>query len=225
MHLGSSNSVCDPLIVRTLEFVQPRTLVDFGAGAGKNGRLARAAVPSCHCTAVEGHPPTAAHLRAEGVYDSVYGGLLQNWLVDAVRDGEYADVAIFGDVLEHLRPGEGHRVLRQALRVFRHVLVVVPLHDVFQDAIEGNELEVHRAYITVGWFDRYRPEWQHIAREGRYTVIAVHLTPQVPLSMGRRLSRGGFHTALVGLQLLGLARPTVEVLKRVTRPFRHAKRN
>jgi hypothetical protein len=128
---GSSASLCDDVLRLQLRQLAPARVVDFGAGAGKNGRIVREVLGSgSHLVAVEGFERTAAILSAQGPYDEVHHSLLQTWIE---RYDGHSDLAVFGDVLEHLSRNEIHRVLRTCLRKFDHVIVVVPLHDIFQD--------------------------------------------------------------------------------------------
>src|SRR5262245_12120377 len=117
---GSSTSLCDHIVVHQLRQLQPKEVVDFGAGAGKNGNLVREALGTkCRLVGVEGFERAASALVASGTYDQVEHALLQDW-VD--RDESQHDLAIFGDVLEHLTPREIHSVLTRCLRHFDHVI-------------------------------------------------------------------------------------------------------
>jgi hypothetical protein len=218
MHLGASNSLTDYIVEQALRDIRPRSWVDFGAGAGKYGQMVKRVLgEDCRLTAVEGYAPTVAYLRDAKIYETVHESLLQNWLADAAQGGQFHDVAIFGDVLEHLTPRQGHAAIETALSVFTHVFIVVPLHDIFQDSIEGNDLEIHRSYITPQWFDRYQPVQKHIVCGERYTVLLVHLTQSSPAPAVRRIVGACFHAGMLVLQPVGLARPMVELLKRVGR--------
>jgi hypothetical protein len=215
---GASTWLCDYIVEQQLRQLKPKEVVDFGAGAGKNGQLTRRALgSSCKTIAVEGFERTAAQLKERGIYDRVDTALLQQW-VDH-DDGRYA-VAIFGDVIEHLTPRQIHYVLRKCLDKFSHVIIVVPLYDIFQDDAYGNELEIHRSYITGGFFDRYKPIEKHVVKSNEFTImnllIATHPEAQ-PLY--RRFLWRVFHVTMLTLQPLGLARPLVDVLKRFGRKY------
>jgi hypothetical protein len=68
--------------------------------------------------------------------------------------------------------------MRSAMEQFDHIIIVVPLHDIFQDDSYGNGLEIHWAYITHHFFDRYKPVEKHIVREmsTRYERAHSHET-------------------------------------------------
>ncbi|MCI0591224.1 MAG: hypothetical protein L0Y67_06440 [Gammaproteobacteria bacterium] len=210
---GSSTWLCDYIVEHQLRLLQPKEVVDFGAGGGKNGLLVRRALGNeSKLIAVEGYEKSARMLAERGGYDRVDTGLLQDWVRSDA--GRYS-LAIFGDVLEHMTPRQIHDVMEKCFDKFDHVIVVVPLHDIFQDEAYGNPLEVHRAYITNGFFDRYKPIEKHIIASTEFTIMNLLIaTRQVKHPLYRRFFRLVFHTLMLVLQPLGLARPFVEVLKR-----------
>jgi hypothetical protein len=214
---GTSTSVCDYIVQHQIKACRPASVVDFGAGAGKNGHLVRGALPaaSCSLTAVEGFEGAARMLEQGGVYDRVECALIQDWVE---RDGGRYSLAIFGDVLEHLPPRQIHRVLRACFTKFDHIIIVVPLNDIFQDDVYGNQLEVHRAYVTPAFFDRYRPVEQHIVKGGGYTMMNVLImTQETQRDWQRRALAVSFDVVMKCLQPIGLARSFVDLLKPVVR--------
>jgi hypothetical protein len=212
---GSSTSACEWVVRRQLEVIKPTTLVDFGAGGGKQGNLARSVLgTSCRLIAVEGYLPSVEHLRTHGPYDEVHHALLQDWIGAAT--GHY-DVALFGDVLEHVPPRTIRRVMERCQTLFDHILINIPLHDLYQDDSYGNALEIHRAFITEHFFDRYHPVERHLVQAGRYTIMNVRISkggraPGVPARL--------LNAYLRATQPIGLARPTVDLLKRYGRRFK-----
>jgi hypothetical protein len=215
---GASTWLCDYIVEQQLRHLRPDDLVDFGAGAGKNGRLARRALGTdCKTIAVEGFERTAATLKERGIYDRVDTALLQQWVDN--DEGKYS-CALFGDVIEHLTPRQIHYVLRKCLDKFAHVIIVVPLYDIFQDDAYGNELEIHRSYITSGFFDRYKPVEKHVVKGGEFSIMNLLITthPQLP-PLYRRFLWRVFHVTMLVLQPLGLARPLVDLMKRFGRKY------
>ena len=211
---GGSVKLCDFVLKHQLEELQPLQVVDFGAGGGKNGRIARRILQdSVKLIAVEGSEITTKMLSDEGPYDEVYNALIQDWVF---KDSNIYDLAIFGDVLEHLKPKDIHTVIRQCLNKFKHIIVICPLHDIFQDDFYGNPLEVHQTYITSKFFDRYNCIEKHIVKGGKWTIMNVHILPVCESAepIWRKLSWFIFHRAMLVLQPLGMARPFVKFLKR-----------
>jgi hypothetical protein len=154
----------------------------------------------------------------KGWYDEVHHALLEGW-IEAVR-GHY-DLAVFGDVLEHLRPRQIHRVIRRGLRTFDRLVIVVPLCDLFQGESYGNPLEVHRTYITEAFFDRYHPVEKHIYRGAKWTIMNVCLLANRPRArLCRRLAWYTFDRCVVLLQPFGLARPFATVIRKCFRRYK-----
>ena len=135
-----------------------------------------------------------------------------NWMT--ANRNQY-DLAIFGDVLEHLTTGEIHRVMSHCLKSFKAIIIVCPLHEIFQDEAYGNPLEIHHSYITEDFFDRYDCREKHIVRSGAWIIMNVLIDAQsVPASLTNRLAWGIFHRVVMLLQPFGLARPLVSFLKK-----------
>lgn len=209
---GSSATLCDFVVENQLRKLRPKNVVDFGAGAGKNAQLIRNALGQVEAIAVEGYEPAVRALKAQQAYSRAEHALIQDW-IDSDK-GQYS-VAIFGDVIEHLTPREIHKVIRGCLQKFDHIIIVVPLHDIFQDDSYGNELEVHKAYVTEGFFDRYKPVEKHII-EGSYTIMNLLISSRrAKKPLIKRVMWGGFHASMLALQPLGLARPLVSLIKAV----------
>jgi predicted SAM-dependent methyltransferase len=163
--------------------------------------------------AIEGHKKTADMLTKEKLYDEVHQIFIQDWISSTNK--EVFDLAIFGDVLEHLEPKEIRRVIDQCIRFFKEIIVICPLYDIFQDDSYRNPVEVHQTYITSTFFDRYNPVEKHIIRGEEWIIMNVCILStyeQKPLY--RRLSWFAFHKCMLILQPIGLARPFVNFLKR-----------
>jgi hypothetical protein len=216
---GTSSALCDYILQHQLQETAPASIVDFGAGGGKIGRLVRETLsPSCRLEAVEGYAPSARLLAQLGVYNVVHHELIQEWLKS--RAGDRYDLAIFGDVLEHLAPRELHRVLGTCVGIFKEIIIVVPLCDLFQGPLHGNPLEAHRTYVTPGFFDRYRPIEKHIVHGDEWTIMNVRMSvcPFPQLHRGA-VQRAG-HACVVVLQSFGTAQPLVYFLRRAFRRAR-----
>jgi hypothetical protein len=145
--------------------ISPATVVDFGAGRGLMGQLCRDALGSdVHLTAVEGCPSTIPLLHKSGIYNQVDEALINDWVV---KNKEPFDLAIYGDVLEHLTRRQAFAALSETLRFARNVIVNVPLRNLQQDGSEANPLEEHRAYFTEHCFlSRYLIQEMHFVNAG-----------------------------------------------------------
>ena len=217
---GTSVNYLDDVLERQLLTIDPKKIVDFGAGGGKNGKIVRRVLgDSVHVAAVEGFQPTAKMLQASGIYTEVCYGLIQDWLKNST---EHYDLAIFGDVLEHLTVSEIHWVMRKCLKRFGCIIVIVPLCDIFQLESYGNKLEIHKSYITESFFNRYKPEEKHIKVGEHYTIMNVKIitnTKKQPFTL-RRFGKKMIQPFIPILQPLGLALPLVRLLQLVGKMLR-----
>ena len=157
---GFSSPECDYILRHQLGLIQPMSIVDFGAGAGKVGKIAKEILEhSYKIVAVEGNDKTAQMLVRDGQYHKVSNSLIQDWIED--NSNSY-DLAVFGDVLEHMSVAKINRVMQKCIQIFDHIIIHVPLHEILQDGGEAMPLETHRSYITANFFDRYLPTEKHI---------------------------------------------------------------
>jgi hypothetical protein len=173
---GGSLAQKDPYVTAQLLAIRPAAVVDFGAGAGKMGRLCREALgDSVRLTGVEGCPSTVEILKEARIYDAVEGALLQEWIS---RNKRQYDLAIFGDVLEHVTRREAFRALNAVTAFCRNVIVNVPLRNLQQDGNEVNPLEEHKAYLFEYDFDkRYIIREKHLFNpDPGYTMLNVWIT-------------------------------------------------
>lgn len=216
---GVSSWLCDFILRHQITETKPEQIVDFGAGGGKCGRIAREVLgKDVKLIAVEGYKKTADMLSEQGLYDEVHCSLIQNWVKTNIVS---YDLAIFGDVLEHLTSEEIHKVISQCMNVFKRILIVCPLHNIFQEAEYGNILEVHRTYITRHFFDRYNPNEVHIIRRKNQTIMNVSILPSSESKpLYRKLSLFVFDKCMLILQPIGLARPFVNLLKRTVMRYK-----
>ena len=208
---GSSANNCDYILKRQIEKLTPKTIVDFGPGAGKIGEIIRDTLHYDYTiTGVEGCAKTASMLAECGLYDKVHHCLIQDWIR---HNSSHYDLAIFGDVLEHLSHKELRRVVKKSLQLFDHVIIHVPLHAILQDDAYGNPLEIHRSYITERFFDRYRPTQKHIVTDG-YTIMNVMIQSRRKQELLlSSLCISLFHLLMVSLQPLGLARHFIDLVR------------
>ncbi len=216
---GTSGTWLDYILRHQLAETRPASVVDFGAGDGKNGRMIRDVLGTgCRTVAIEGFTPTVRMLESSGLYDEVHEALIQAW-----SEGNTVtyDLALFGDVLEHLTPREIHRVIRNCLPKFRELIVVVPLCHNQQDAVGGNRLEIHRSYVTPRAFRRYRPVEQHIVHAGYMDYMNVRIDSRAArIPWLRLLPQRLFHLAMLVLQPVGLARPLAWFLRHKLNRFK-----
>lgn len=219
---GFSSSLCDYILRHQIGLIRPRSIIDFGAGAGKVGKIAKEVLQfNYEIVAVEGDDKTAQMLVKEGQYHKVANNLIQDWIE---TNSEHYDLAVFGDVLEHLPIGEINRIMQKSTHIFDHIIIQVPLHEIFQDGGEALPLETHRSYITAKFFDKYRPTEKHIISEGnrpigigrRWLMMNVYIPCKIPkLPIYRLLSYWLYHSSVVICQKVGIIMPFTKALRRI----------
>ena len=150
---GVSRPLTDSIVRKQILRSKAAIAVDFGAGQGKYGMMLRDIFgKKVHITAVEVFANTARYLKRKKIYDTVVSSDCQTWLE---KNRQYYDLAVFGDILEHLRRDEIYRCIDIALNYFDKIIIVVPVGEERQGAIGGNIYEKHKTVITEDFFNRY----------------------------------------------------------------------
>ena len=133
-----------PQALAEIAAIDPQTVLDIGAGVGTWHRLR----PQGTWTAVEIWEPYVHKYGLRNLYDTVILGDARE--VDL--GGPY-DLAIAGDVLEHVPDPEG--LFNRLRSVARYVLVQIPVVHWPQGEVDGNPHEAHVAEVDAemlaGW--------------------------------------------------------------------------
>jgi len=169
--------------VAWLRALDPRRVIDAGCGFGRWGFLLRefCDIWNCrerpadwqlHLTALEAHAP---NIRAHHhfLYNAVVLGEAQRFFA---QTQERWDLAILGDMVEHMPKEEGLRLYADAGRVARAVLTVLPLGtDWPQDDKYGNPYERHRSTWELGELEPLGLVRARLYRDyqGRRFVMAI----------------------------------------------------
>lgn len=125
-------------------------IVDFGVGAGTYRDLLGEGFT---WVGVEGFEPYIEQFNLREKYNEI---IIKD-LREIVFPG--GDLAIFGDVLEHLDEGAMRQTVDYAKRVYTHLIVSIPVGHFPQGAVGGNELECHRTELTDQMFDEIFSEF------------------------------------------------------------------
>lgn len=210
LKLGGSSFQADWVIKHQIKTLNPKSVVDFGAGRGKNCKFVREILGTdVHITAVEGYKIAADLLLEDNLCDHVDNVLLEHWIDN--NDKNY-DLAIFGDVIEHLKPRAIREVINKSFSSFKHIIIVTPLYDIFQQDDYGNKLEDHKAYIGINFFEYYSPAEKHIiygAHCGtQYDIMNVLISTEFTdtRKFYKKILKRTRHYILTILQRVGLAR-------------------
>ncbi len=205
MQLGSSANDADYVFKNVVSQLNPKTVVDFGCGGGKIGKLVRECSEIATTIGVDGFKPAVEEAEKSGYYEKCVHGLIQNWIYSTT---EKYDLGIFGDVLEHLNPREIHKVVKKSTGIFKHIIIIAPLHECLQGVCYDNELEIHKTYITENFFDRYHPVQKFISRNGYWKPMFVLIDcGDNRISLVRRFKHTVFHNVVKSFQVFGSPRP------------------
>lgn len=141
------------------------TCLDVGAGAGKHGRMVRAAHPEAHITGVEIVTDYITRFKLTDIYSVVHNANVTALLADP--DVAY-DMVIMGDVLEHLRKSDGVDILHFMIYRCKWLLAIYP-EWLRQNSVEGYKAEAHRAH----WFPDDFVGFDHAMkrRDGKAAVV------------------------------------------------------
>lgn len=119
--------------------LDPHNVVDVGPGAGWWVNTLKPVTPESHWTAVEVFAPYVEKFNLNAIYDTV---VVCN-VLDARELLLSSDLVVFGDVIEHLAEQDARDLLTELLHYGVPVLVSVPIVACPQDAVGGNEHEIH----------------------------------------------------------------------------------
>ncbi|MGH2969524.1 MAG: hypothetical protein ACRDK0_10735 [Solirubrobacteraceae bacterium] len=141
-----------PAIVRIIQRLQPRALLDIGVGMGKFGLLAREYLAGdtgesrVVVDGIEGFEGYVTDVQ-RAIYDQLFIVDLREF---DFRSADY-DLYLMVDVIEHLDKALAHRLLAD---IAGTVLVSTPKED-YRAHYEHNPLEDHHSHWGVGDFSRY----------------------------------------------------------------------
>jgi hypothetical protein len=141
-----SASTFDETILKQLIKLNPTSILDIGAGAGKYGRLLRSALPECKIDAVEPTKKYIDQFHLNYTYNTIYEMNIEEYL-DKYPKHRY-DVIIMGDMLEHLYRSKVFDYIDFLLYKTNWILCIWPTN-LPQDDYEGNGYECHRSNFKL----------------------------------------------------------------------------
>ncbi|MBX9633728.1 MAG: class I SAM-dependent methyltransferase [Magnetospirillum sp.] len=116
------------------------TVVDGGCGSGTYKKLLGPHFPNATWIGIEAWQPYVAQFELERQYDRIVVSDLREVAFDRLGP---VDLAIFGDVLEHMTKAEAVEVVARARAVASYVLISIPVVDYPQDPVNDNPFEAH----------------------------------------------------------------------------------
>ncbi len=107
-------------VIDKVKQLQPKTIIDVGAGAGTYAKLLKPYVQS-HFVGVEIFKDYIETYKLKDLYDEI-------WLEDIRKyNSLQADLIIFGDVLEHMTKEEAISVWKVASQGCKYGIISVPI--------------------------------------------------------------------------------------------------
>lgn len=132
--------------------LEPKSILDVGAGFGRWGFLCR-----CHLGGgynLQSKPDQELRIDAieifsrniSSIYSAVYNNTFNEDARKAVRSCGKYDVIICGDMIEHLEKGEAWDLVGEMRsHASQAMIVIVPFGDCPQGIVDGNDCEIHRS--------------------------------------------------------------------------------
>jgi hypothetical protein len=118
------------------------SVLDVGPGSGTYHRLLNELLPGAHWTCIEIWEPYVEQFGLRDIYDSV----IVRDALDVPPLGSF-DLAIFGDVVEHVERESAERLVLQF--DWRSAIISMPVCEYPQGAHGGNPHEAHLATWSV----------------------------------------------------------------------------
>lgn len=136
--MGTSDPANKPWTQEKIVEINPKTVLDVGAGEGVYLNLIRESLGSnVLVNAVEVWQPYIDQFNLIHRYDRVFKSDVRE-----MKDFEY-DLVILGDILEHMSEDEAvmlwHKISLQA----KYAIISIPIIHYHQDALNGNPYEIH----------------------------------------------------------------------------------
>lgn len=121
-HIGESWLTFDSLTQHVVKTINPRRILDIGAGGGKYGALLKNVVPECELIALECDEMAFPQLREVGYHQIL--PITADKLYE--RSSELYDVVILGDVIEHMLHSQGRDLLEFLNYRSRYLIISTP---------------------------------------------------------------------------------------------------
>lgn len=161
-----NNSVNDDTM-RQINVISPKKAVDFGAGDGFYGKLLKYLLPKCHTVGVEIEKSYPKKFGLMDIYDELFVCSLEDFIDGITSD---YDLAIFGDVLEHLEEDSAKEIVRKAVGLFPYIIINSPVG--FQPHAHDIVSEIHRCGIEKHMFDDYNIiEWHTYSNNTMFNCL------------------------------------------------------
>jgi SAM-dependent methyltransferase len=124
-------------------------ILDIGVGSGTYAKLLKNnnVCVNTEIIGIEAWKPYIEQFALDSLYTKIIN---QDVRAIAWKDLGNFDVAIAGDVLEHVTKEEAIDIVEQVLDFSKTLIISIPVVHMPQDAYEGNPFEIH-----------VKPDWSH----------------------------------------------------------------
>lgn len=163
-----------PQIKKIIDRINPSTILDVGCGSGTYAKM----FPNVQKTGIEIWEPYIEQYELKKLYDNIIQEDVRNWTPDRIYD-----VAILGDVLEHMTIQEAKDVFQKIRVNSSSIIVSIPIGYYPQEEYEGNPYEKH---VVDHWTDTMvrevfgEPTWSQIDGEiGVYVWSPIPIRPKI----------------------------------------------
>ena len=163
-----------PQIRKIMERLKPSTMLDVGCGSGTYAKM----FPDVSKTGIEIWEPYIEQYGLKDLYNNLITADIRTW-----EPTRTYDVAILGDILEHMTVEEAKAVFEKIKGCSTSVIVSIPIGHYPQDEYEGNP---HEAHVVDHWTDEMvkdtfgKPTWGQIDNEiGIYVWSPINVRPKI----------------------------------------------
>jgi SAM-dependent methyltransferase len=141
-----SATTFDHILQDHVRNINPTSILDVGAGAGKNGRLIREMGYKGTLECLEPTKEYIQNYNLKNLYDVVHEANIDTFM-DTQFKFQY-DLVIFGDVLEHLFHSRVIDVLDYFLYKSKWIIIIWPTN-MPQDDWGNNPYEIHKSNFKI----------------------------------------------------------------------------
>jgi hypothetical protein len=186
--------------------LQPKRVLDVGAGFGKWGFLLREALDfmaarldrSEWSVTIDGVDADLAH---SPLHQWVYDSMVEADVLDDPDRWSGYDLVVLGDVIEHFPKAAGERLLEALLSRNRNLIVVTPLH-FFEQDLPGRPFERHLSHWTPTDFEPWPYDYDVVGGNTQVVLLAGK-GATIPTLADSRVSRRVY--GLPGMKSRGAA--------------------
>lgn len=141
-----SANTFDSILQEHVVSLKPASILDIGAGSGKNGKLIREAGYTNNLDCLEPTHSYVTDYNLNSIYNTVYPYSITQF-VDTVYKFNY-DLVVCGDVLEHLFRSQVIDYIDYFLYKCKWMIIIWP-NNMPQDDYGNNPYEIHKSNFTI----------------------------------------------------------------------------